>query len=82
MWEINTLLWFLDIGLVASTCTRQNMSLALLLLVVPFLPSCNLFFHVGFVVAERILYLPSMGFCLLVAIGMKLVQKTKVSGIF
>lgn len=39
----------------------------LLLLIIPFLPAANLFFPVGFVVAERILYLPSMGFCLLVA---------------
>ena len=39
------------------------------LLVLPFLPASNLFFPVGFVVAERILYLPSMGFCLLVAFG-------------
>jgi tetratricopeptide (TPR) repeat protein len=39
------------------------------LLVLPFLPATNLLFPVGFVVAERILYLPSMGFCLLVAFG-------------
>jgi protein O-mannosyl-transferase len=39
------------------------------LLVLPFLPASNLFFPVGFVVAERILYLPSMGFSLLVAFG-------------
>ena len=38
-------------------------------LVVPFLPASNLFFPVGFVVAERVLYLPSMGFCMLVALG-------------
>ncbi|OQV18972.1 Transmembrane and TPR repeat-containing protein [Hypsibius exemplaris] len=36
---------------------------------VPFLPASNLFFPVGFVVAERILYMPSVGFCLLVAYG-------------
>ena len=36
---------------------------------IPFVPASNLFFPVGFVVAERILYLPSMGFCLLVATG-------------
>ncbi len=30
----------------------------LLLLVVPFLPASNLFIRVGFVVAERVLYLP------------------------
>lgn len=41
------------------------------LLAVPFLPATNLFFYVGFVVAERVLYLPSMGFCLLVAVGMR-----------
>ena len=39
------------------------------LLVLPFIPATNLLFPVGFVVAERVLYLPSMGFCLLVAFG-------------
>ena len=36
-------------------------------LIFPFLPASNLFFYVGFVIAERILYLPSIGACL--AIG-------------
>ena len=31
---------------------------ALLFLILPFLPASNLFFPVGFVIAERILYLP------------------------
>ncbi|XP_048239661.1 protein O-mannosyl-transferase TMTC1-like isoform X2 [Haliotis rufescens] len=44
--------------------------LALVLLVMPFLPASNLFFRVGFVVAERILYLPSLGFSLLVGYGL------------
>ena len=39
------------------------------LLLFPFLPASNLFFPVGFVVAERVLYIPSMGFSLLVAVG-------------
>ena len=39
------------------------------MIILPFLPCTNLFFYVGFVAAERCLYLPSMGFCLLVAIG-------------
>ncbi|XP_061109102.1 protein O-mannosyl-transferase TMTC2 [Conger conger] len=39
------------------------------LMAVPFLPATNLFFYVGFVIAERVLYIPSMGFCLLVAVG-------------
>ncbi|KAK3927728.1 Protein O-mannosyl-transferase TMTC2 [Frankliniella fusca] len=42
---------------------------ALALLVLPLLPATNLFFYVGFVVAERVLYVPSIGFCLLVAAG-------------
>nr|XP_053655610.1 protein O-mannosyl-transferase TMTC2-like [Cherax quadricarinatus] len=43
--------------------------LAWALLVLPFLPASNLATYVGFVVAERVLYLPSMGACLLVALG-------------
>ena len=39
------------------------------LIVFPYLPASNLFFPVGFVIAERVLYLPSMGFCLLVGYG-------------
>jgi hypothetical protein len=37
---------------------RQVTLLGLSLLVVPFLPASNLFLRVGFVVAERILYIP------------------------
>jgi tetratricopeptide (TPR) repeat protein len=43
--------------------------LALLLLGAPFLPASGLLFDVGFVVAERVLYLPSAGFCLLLALA-------------
>ena len=39
------------------------------MIILPFLPASNLFFPVGFVVAERILYIPSMGYCLLVSLG-------------
>ena len=46
---------------------RLLFSLAMLLL--PFVPASNLLFPVGFVIAERILYLPSMGYCLLLASG-------------
>lgn len=35
-------------------------------LVIPFLPASNVVFYVGFVIAERILYLPSVGLCLTV----------------
>lgn len=39
---------------------------SLVWLMVPFLPASNLVVPVGFLVAERTLYLPSFGFCLLV----------------
>ncbi|XP_041967382.1 protein O-mannosyl-transferase TMTC2 [Alosa sapidissima] len=51
--------------------TENVLVFSLGLMAVPFLPATNLFFYVGFVVAERVLYIPSMGFCLLVAVGMR-----------
>ena len=38
-------------------------------MLIPFLPATNLLVRVGFVVAERVLYLPSAGYCLLIALG-------------
>jgi len=35
--------------------------------------------RVGFVIAERILYLPSIGFCPLIAVGLKKLHAWKVS---
>jgi len=62
--------------LCVSVCFYCIQSLALM--VFPFIPASNLFFPVGFVVAERVLYAPSMGFCLLVAVGFHLLlQHTK-----
>ena len=43
--------------------------LFLSLIIFPFIPASNLFFPVGFVVAERILYIPSIGYCFLIALG-------------
>lgn len=48
--------------------------LCFLLMTVPFIPATNLFFYVGFVVAERILYIPSIGFCYLISYGMFLLE--------
>lgn len=47
--------------------------------VITFLPAMNLFFPVGFVVAERVLYLPSMGFCFLLALGINTFWKHRVN---
>lgn len=50
----------------------QDFDLALFslaMMAVSFIPASNMFFYVGFVIAERILYVPSIGFCLLVTVG-------------
>lgn len=38
-------------------------------MVLPFVPASNILFYVGFVVAERVLYIPSVGFCFLLGLG-------------
>ncbi|XP_043944371.1 protein O-mannosyl-transferase TMTC2 [Protopterus annectens] len=51
--------------------TKNIVVFSLSLLIVPFLPATNLFFYVGFVIAERVLYIPSMGSCLLITVGIR-----------
>jgi len=50
---------------------------------ITFLPSSNVFFYVGFVIAERIMYLPSMGYCIVVAGALHWLLKRapKISGL-
>ncbi|KAK3745099.1 hypothetical protein QZH41_015084, partial [Actinostola sp. cb2023] len=48
---------------------RRICTMGLAFIVVPFLPASNVFFRVGFVVAERVLYLSSVGSCILVVLG-------------
>ncbi|XP_069686444.1 protein O-mannosyl-transferase TMTC2-like [Periplaneta americana] len=56
-----------------SDCVRRQDSVVLVLsvavMVISFLPATNLVAYVGFVVAERVLYIPSLGFCLLIGHG-------------
>ena len=63
------LLTLVIFSLTSTNKTAKAVLLALALMVFPFLPASNLLFPVGFVVAERVLYLPSMGCCMLVALG-------------
>ena len=51
--------------------TIQVIALSLSLLILPFLPATNLLFYVGFVLAERVLYIPSLGYCLLLALSLE-----------
>nr|XP_018672931.1 transmembrane and TPR repeat-containing protein 3 isoform X3 [Ciona intestinalis] len=63
---------YIIIGLHAvfsHTFVSRVASFCISVITLPFLPASNLFIPVGFVVAERILYIPSIGFCLLVALG-------------
>ncbi|XP_049865069.1 protein O-mannosyl-transferase TMTC1-like [Pectinophora gossypiella] len=50
-----------------------------LLLVLPYLPASNLLVTVGFVVAERVLYIPSVGSVLLTVYGVQLLWRRDVS---
>ena len=61
--------------------TKTSVLFSLFMALLPFVPASNLLFPVGFVVAERILYLPSMGYCLLVAIGFNAFKTTRRSPI-
>mmetsp|Transcript_47118 Transcript_47118/g.86438 ORF Transcript_47118/g.86438 Transcript_47118/m.86438 type:complete len:788 (+) Transcript_47118:67-2430(+) len=50
---------------------RRAGLVALALMVVPFLPASNIFFPVGTVIGERLLYMPSVGFSLLVILWLR-----------
>ena len=51
--------------------------MAMAVAVIPFLPATNLFFRVGFVLAERVLYMPSLGLCMLIVLGLSILMKQK-----
>ncbi|XP_077711187.1 protein O-mannosyl-transferase TMTC4 isoform X5 [Canis aureus] len=74
-------LWLCLIGLICQAlCSedshrRRILTLGLGFLIIPFLPASNLFFRVGFVVAERVLYLPSAGYCMLLTFGFGVLSK-------
>ncbi|CAG9836177.1 unnamed protein product [Diabrotica balteata] len=52
------------------------------LMVFPFIPASNFFFPVGFVIAERVLYMPSMGFCMLVGYGFHVLSQKRHKKLF
>ncbi|XP_058118870.1 protein O-mannosyl-transferase TMTC4 [Anopheles ziemanni] len=61
-----------------STFKSKDIKLSLALATIPFLPACGVV-RVGFVIAERLLYLPSVGFCYLIATGCRrLIQRSIV----
>ncbi|CAH8638473.1 unnamed protein product [Schistosoma guineensis] len=63
------LLVFITVNWKTPLHQGRAVCMALSLMIFPFIPASNLFFPVGFVVAERVLYTPSLGFCLLIGLG-------------
>ena len=55
----------------AQSCGPSLLLMSVALLSFSYMPASNFFVTVGFVVAERVLYIPSMGFCLLVVEGFR-----------
>lgn len=57
--------------------TIQVIAVSLSLVILPALPATNLFFYVGFVLAERVLYLPSLGYCLILSYSLEQLAKQR-----
>ena len=60
---------------VLSRRDRLPLGLSLALIVIPFLPATGIIFRIGFIIAERVLYLPSIGHCILVAYGVAKIKR-------
>ena len=69
IWDLRNLLPLLAYGtvlfVVCVAIRRVNVSLllGLVMFIVPLLPALNIFLPVGTILAERLLFLPSLGFC-------------------
>jgi tetratricopeptide (TPR) repeat protein len=55
-------------GLIASFRRRDGLFVSLVLFAAPLLPASNLLVPIGTVMAERLLYLPTLGYCLFLAL--------------
>eukprot|EP00401_Gymnodinium_catenatum_P025607 CAMPEP_0117460330 /NCGR_PEP_ID=MMETSP0784-20121206/1947_1 /TAXON_ID=39447 /ORGANISM="" /LENGTH=806 /DNA_ID=CAMNT_0005253989 /DNA_START=1 /DNA_END=2418 /DNA_ORIENTATION=+ len=54
----------------ASRRHKRAALFSLALMIIPFVPASNVFFPVGTVIGERLMYIPSAGFCLAVVVGL------------
>ena len=62
-----TYLSFIFLSLYSLISMRFDVLVSLILILLPLLPALNIFFPVGTVLAERLLFLPSAGYCLLLS---------------
>ncbi|XP_067616656.1 protein O-mannosyl-transferase Tmtc4 [Eurosta solidaginis] len=75
--RLQAVLAMYSLKIVAFINSKQNFApiFGLVLMVIPFLPASGII-TVGFVIAERVLYVPSIGFCFLVAQALSYVQNS------
>lgn len=59
---------FLYLDILTKFLIYRPTRIAVALIIIPFMPSSNIF-PIGFVVADRILYIPAIGYSLLLSIG-------------
>ena len=59
-----------------ATTQQKYMQHALLLMIVSFIPASGLFLRLGTLLAERLLYVPSIGFCFLLSQGIHYVSSS------
>lgn len=67
--NVATALFYAALAAVGRAAVRRritSVAVAFALTVASYVPASNALFYVGFVVAERVLYIPSAGYCLLV----------------
>ena len=67
-----TFITIISLGIYSVTGREKHhkvLLISLALMILPFIPASNLFFTIGFVIAERVLYIPSLGFCLMIGYG-------------
>lgn len=64
----------------AALSPRDRVALAALLLLLPYAVIGNLFFTVGAALAERFMYLPSVGFCLLLTVALDALGRSFPAG--
>lgn len=65
------------LGVRSSMKGHHPLLTSISLMIFPFIPSTNLLVPVGFVVAERILYIPSIGYSCIIILGMKCIRESR-----
>ncbi|KAK0090426.1 hypothetical protein PV326_004130 [Microctonus aethiopoides] len=70
-WLVLIMMIVQSLILKTKSSEMRHLAIGLCLMIIPFLPASNIFFTVGFVLAERTLYLPSAGYCFIISVGLR-----------